>query len=122
MSLSVGEMRGYCYLMSTPPPPSGFSTIFFKLHRCTEDVHLVWSIVVNLFFFSLFSTCELVPYANLGYNVYLFMIVTLPIFWKLRRCFVYGLKRAGGLGMILKIFSTRDLSLLAHAKYRVKKC
>ena len=59
MSLSVGEMRGYCYLMSTPPPPSGFSTIFFKLHRCTEDVHLVWSIVVNLFFLSLFSTCTL---------------------------------------------------------------
>ena len=92
MSLSVGEMRGYCYLMSTPPPPpppppTGFSTIFFKLHRCTEDVHLVWSIVVNLFFSSLFSTCELVPYANLGYNVYLFMIVTPPIFWKLRRCF-----------------------------------
>ena len=54
MSLSVGEMRGYCYLMSTPPPPSGFSTIFFKLHRCTEDVHLVWSIVVNLFFFLTF--------------------------------------------------------------------
>ena len=72
----------------------------------------------STYFFSLFSTCELVPYANLGYNVYLFMIVTPPIFWKLRRCFVYGLKRAGGLGMILKLFSTRDLSLLAHAKYR----
>ena len=35
------------------------------------------------FFFSLFSTCELVPYANLGYNVYLFMSVTPPIIWKL---------------------------------------
>ena len=45
-----------------------------------------------------------------------------PIIWKLRRCFVYGLKRAGGLGMILKLFSTRDLSLLAHANYRVKIC
>ena len=87
----------------------------------TEDVHLVWSIIVKLFF-SLFSTCELVPYANLGYNVYLFMNVTPPIIWKLRRCFVYGLKRAGGLGMILKLFSTRDLSLLAHANYRVKIC
>ena len=74
------------------------------------------------YFFSLFSTCELVPYANLGYNVYLFMSVTPPIIWKLRRCFVYGLKRAGGLGMILKLFSTRDLSLLAHANYRVKIC
>ena len=30
MNLSVGEMRGYCYLMSTHPPPSGFSTIFFN--------------------------------------------------------------------------------------------
>ena len=69
----------------------------------TEDVHLVWSIIVKLFFFHFFSACELVPYANLGYNVYLFMSVTPPIFWKLRRCFVYGLKRAGGLGMIPKI-------------------
>ena len=76
----------------------------------------------NYFFSSLFSTCELVPYANLGYNVYLFMSVTPPIIWKLRRCFVYGLKRTGGLGMILKLFSTRDLSLLAHANYRVKIC
>ena len=86
-------------------------------------MHLVWYIIVKLFF-SLFSTCELVPYVNLGYNVYLVikMSVTPPIFWKLRRCFVYGLKRAGGLGMILKLFYTRDLSLLAHAKYRVKKC
>ena len=81
------------------------------------------------YFFSLFSTCELVPYANLGYNVYLFMSVRRRaqywrtiIIWKLRRCFVYGLKRAGGLGMILKLFSTRDLSLLAHANYRVKIC
>ena len=34
------------------------------------------------YFFSLFSTCELVPYhayANLGYKVYLFMSVTPPI-------------------------------------------
>ena len=88
-------------------------------------MHLVWSIIVKKNFFSLFSTCELVPYANLGYNVYLFMSVTPPIIWKLRRCFVYGLKhvkRAGGLGMILKLFSTRDLSLLAHANYRVKIC
>ena len=85
-------------------------------------MHLVWSIIVNFFFFFFFSTCELVPYANLGYNVYLFMSVTPPIFWKLCRCFVYGLKRAGGLGMILKLFSTRDLSLLAHGNYRVKKC
>ena len=54
--------------------------------------------------------------------MYLFMSVTPPIFWKLCRCFVYGLKRAGGLGMILKLFSTRDLSLLAHGNYRVKKC
>ena len=68
------------------------------------------------YFFSLFSTCELVPYANLGYNVYLFMSVTPPIIWKLRRCFVYGLKRDP------KIFPTRDLSLLAHANYRVKIC
>ena len=84
-------------------------------------MHLVWSIIVKLFF-SLFSTCELVPYANLRYNVYLFMSVIPPIFWKLHRCFVYGLIRAGGLGMVLKLFSTRDLSLLAHAKYSVKKC
>ena len=83
-------------------------------------MHLVWSIIVKLFF-SLFSTCELVPYVNLGYNVYLFMSVTPPIFWKLRS-FVYGLKPAGGLGVILKLFYIRDLSLLAHAKYRVKKC
>ena len=27
------------------------------------------------YFFLLFSTCELVPYANFGYNVYLFMSV-----------------------------------------------
>ena len=79
-------------------------------------MHLVWSIIVILFF-----SLNLVPYANLGFNVYLFMSVTPPIFWKLRRCFVYGLKRAGGLGVILKLFSTRDLSLLAHANYRVKK-
>ena len=84
-------------------------------------MHLVWSIIVKLFF-SLFSTCELVPYANLGYNEFLFMSVTPPIFWKLCRCFVYGRKRAGGLGMILKLFSTRDHSLLAHANYRVEKC
>ena len=116
MSLSVGEMRGYCYLMSTTPP-TGFSTIFFKLHR--YFVHglrmCIWfGPLSSNYFFSLFSTCELVPYVNLGYNVYLFMSVTPPIFWKLHRCFVY-LKRAGGLGMILKLFYTRDLSLLAHA-------
>ena len=53
MSLSVGEMRGCCNLMSAPPPPYPpppypppptppppppppyrFSTIFLKLHRC----------------------------------------------------------------------------------------
>ena len=76
----------------------------------------------NYFFFHFFRLVNLYLYANLGYNVYLFMSVTPPIILKLRRCFVYGLKRAGGLGMILKLFSTRDLSLLAHANYRVKIC
>ena len=60
MSLSVGEMRGVLLLNEhTPPPPTGFSTIFFKLHRCTEDVHLVWSIVGNLFFFHFFQLVNL---------------------------------------------------------------
>ena len=71
--------------------------------------------------FSLFSTCELLTSANLGYNVYLFVSVTPLQFYSLRRCFVYGLKHACGLGMNLKLFSTLDLSLLAQAKYREKK-
>ena len=122
MSLSVGEMRGYCYLMSATPHP--LQVLVRSFLNFTDVLRMcIWfGPLSSTYFCSLFSTCELVPYANLGYNVYLFMIVTPPIFWKLRRCFVYGLKRAGGLGMILKLFSTRDLSLLAHKNYRVKKC
>ena len=73
MSLSVGEMRGYCYLMSTTPHP--LQVLVRSFLNFTDVLRMcIWfGPFSSTYFFSLFSTCELVPYANLGYNVYLFM-------------------------------------------------
>ena len=78
--------------------------------------------------FSLFSTCELLTSANLGYNGVVFcernsssiLFRSLGNFADVLYM-VLNVHRACGLGMILKLFSTLDLSLLAQAKYIGKR-